>query len=119
MTKIPTQGIFKLPSVIHFQNNVTCDFSRKNTEAHSLLPKRFWYCHSDILLHETSNSVINCIITQTRLWPTKFNNIITKIYLTSRTTVNVLHSFQKVKRYTSTGILRFLVYIQYTYLQYS
>ena len=33
---IPTQGIFKLPSVIYFQNmcNVTCDFSCNNTEAH-------------------------------------------------------------------------------------
>ena len=64
LTKIPTYGISKLLSGIYFQNMciVTCDFRRKNRHI-ALLSKRLWYCCSGIYLLETSNSVINCIIT--------------------------------------------------------
>ena len=64
LTQIPTYDIFKLLSVIFFQNMwiVTCNFRHK-TRCIALLSKRFWYCCSAIYLLETSNTVINCIIT--------------------------------------------------------
>ena len=63
LTKIP-YGIFKLLSVICFQNMciVTSNFRRKNRRI-ALLSNRLCYCCSGIYLLETSNLVINCIIT--------------------------------------------------------
>ena len=64
LTKIPTNGIFKLLSGINFQICALWHaiFRRKNRRI-ALLLKRLWYCNSRIYLLETSNSVINCIIT--------------------------------------------------------